>query len=517
MAIKNTFFTVRKLQSGTGLGLFECVRRAIDYVGIKEWENKLIGLGCDGTNANIADGGLKGHIQKAVPWIIVCWCLAHRLELSLKDALKSTFFSSVDELLLKVYFLYENSPKKCRELESVVEELRNCLQLSEMPRIGGSRPLRACGTRFVVHKAAALGRLVDKYGAYLCHLVAMTEDASIKSTDRQKLKGYLVKWRDAKFVIGCALFNDILKPAAILCKVLQQDDLCIVKAIECIFKVKISLDKLKSTAFAELATVKKTIARIQEEEDGTFTYQSAEITKYSLALEFFEANYTHLIERVEGCILQRLKSQPQELDVMRHALTVLSINGWQRSENPSFGYAALDHLCKWFCVPLEKADVDRSVIQEEWDDIFDYAKQYLDLIRDSYKVLWWKLFNSFDSKRWSNLLILVELLFCIPMANGRVERVFSHLKFIKSNQRTCLKENTLDELIRINVEGPPLAKWDASQAVELWSKEKHRRVNRKVPRVSSASSTVTLSDDDSESEESPRFSLEEWEDWIVSD
>lgn len=514
MCIKNTFFTLRKLQSGTGQGLFECVRRAIDYVGIKEWENKLIGLGCDGTNANIAGGGLKGHLQQAVPWIIVCWCLAHRLELSLKDALKSTFYSSIDELLLKVYFLYENSPKKCRELESVVEELKDCLEPSEMPRRGGSRPLRACGTRFVAHKVAALGRLVDKYGAYLCHLVAMTQDVSIKSSDRQKLKGYLLKWRDAKFVIGCALFNDILKPAAILCKVLQQDDLCIVKAIECIFKVKVSLDKLKSTAFAELATVKKVITRIQEEEDGTFTYQSAEITKYSLALKFLEENYTHWIEGVEGCILQRLKSQPQEFDIMKDALTVLSINGWQRSEDPSFGYAALDHLCNWFCVPLEKAGVDRSVIQEEWDDVFDYAKQYLDLVRDSYKVLWWKLFNSFDSKRWSNLLILVELLFCIPMANGRVERVFSQMKFIKSNQRTCLKENTLDELIRINVEGPPLAQWDASRAVELWSTATHRRVNRKKVQCPRASST-TPSDD--ESEENPKFSLEEWEEWIAPD
>jgi len=73
---------------------------------------------------------------------------------------------------------------------------------------------------------------------------------------------------------------------------------------------------------------------------------------------------------------------------MKDALTVLSINGWQRSEDPSFGYAALDHLCNWFSVPLEKAGVDQSVIQEEWDDVFDYAKQYLDLVRDSYKVLW---------------------------------------------------------------------------------------------------------------------------------
>ena len=58
--------------------------------------------------------GCKVNYNKHVSWIIVCW-LAHHLELSLKDALRSILFSSVDELLLKVYFLYENSPKKCQQ------------------------------------------------------------------------------------------------------------------------------------------------------------------------------------------------------------------------------------------------------------------------------------------------------------------------------------------------------------------------------------------------------------------
>ena len=42
-----------------------------------------------------------------------------------------------------------------------MEKLKNCIELSEMPRIVGSKTLRA--------------------KAYLCHLAAVTEDASIKS------------------------------------------------------------------------------------------------------------------------------------------------------------------------------------------------------------------------------------------------------------------------------------------------------------------------------------------------
>ena len=51
-----------------------------------------------------------------MPWVFWMWCLAHRVELAIKDALKSTTFDLIDEMLLRMYYIYEKSPKKCREL-----------------------------------------------------------------------------------------------------------------------------------------------------------------------------------------------------------------------------------------------------------------------------------------------------------------------------------------------------------------------------------------------------------------
>ena len=68
------------------------------------------------------------------------------------------------------------------------------------------------------------------------------------------------------------------------------------------------------------------------------------------------------------------------------------------------------------------------------------------------------------------LLILVECVFCFPMSNGRVECVFSTLKLIKTDHRSNLSENHLDDQLRISVDGPPLNKWDSSGAVGLWWK-----------------------------------------------
>lgn len=42
---------------------------------------------------------------------------------------------------MQVYYVYEKSPKKCRELQDVVEELKACLEPAELPSNGGDRPL----------------------------------------------------------------------------------------------------------------------------------------------------------------------------------------------------------------------------------------------------------------------------------------------------------------------------------------------------------------------------------------
>ena len=171
---------------------------------------------------------------------------------------------------------------------------------------------------------------------------------------------------------------------------------------------------------------------------------------------------------------------------------------------------------------MESASVDCSAVQDEWDDLVDYGKKYLNLVQEEeinlvqedYEIIWWKLFNAVDVKQWSNVLAVIELLFCLPLSNGHLERVFSQLKLIKVNRRTSLGEDTLDQLIRINGEGPPLSKWDASGALELWFKEKTRRVNRKETHTKRASAPTTSTDTEADTV-TDSFSLEDCEDSIA--
>ena len=294
-------------------------------------------------------------------------------------------------------------------------------------------------------------------------------------------------------LLGCAYFHDLLKSPSVLCKELQADEVCIVTAIEAILKTVKSMEKVTATSFENLATVKVVLSRIKHENNAC-TYQGADLKEFDEAVTFLKANHSRYSELVQASLRDRLATQ--ETDLLSQALTILATQGWEKATSTSsVHYSAIEQLLLRFKVPLEQANINASLLQEEWDDMTDHARRYLDLVTQDNNTIWWKLFNSTSAKNWGNILGLIELLLCLPMSNGHVERVFSQLKVIKTNRRTCLGEDRLDSLLHIATTGPPLSNWDATPAVQLWWSDKQRRDvedTRAPPRRSCALTAVTV-------------------------
>ena len=181
----------------------------------------------------------------------------------------------------------------------------------------------------------------------------------------------------------------------------------------------------------------------------------------------------------------------------------------------SFMNTALQNLCARLEIPLQKAQVDIALLEEEWEDTAEYAKRYLNIVQEDYRMIWWKLYNLVNSKKWANILSLVELLFCLPMANGHVEGLFSSLKLIKTDRRSCLSEDHvhLDHRVSITVDGAPLTEWNASAAMQLWWKDKCCRQvadTRAAPKRKASSSQ-----DDSSESEPYTISIYDWESFLA--
>jgi len=86
-------------------------------------------------------------------------------------------------------------------------------------------------------------------------------------------------------------------------------------------------------------------------------------------------------------------------------------------------------------IPLENLNTDVDTVLTEFEEMVDYAIQFLSLTTMDYQAVWWCLFNCPNSQEWKNGLNLVELFFSLPASNGKVERIFSQLKTIKSEKR----------------------------------------------------------------------------------
>ena len=60
--VSSQFLTVRLPGGCTAQGLFSFLQAALSYVGIPNWEKKIIGFGCDGTSVNIGGRGYLGMV-----------------------------------------------------------------------------------------------------------------------------------------------------------------------------------------------------------------------------------------------------------------------------------------------------------------------------------------------------------------------------------------------------------------------------------------------------------------------
>ena len=220
---------------GKAEGVFGAINDSFTSLGITKFKSKLVGFGADGASLNRGNKeGIIAMLSEEMPWIIFNWCLSHRLELAVKEALAGTMFDVIDEMLLRIYYLYKKSPKKLSELSSLKEELKHTFEFEE----GRTKPVRSCGTRWMAHKLNAIRLTVDKFGLYMEHLERITTDPSYKKPMQSKIKGYLGAWKKSSILVHLRFYIELLTPIFHLSLSLQKEEMNPVKAIDALYVIQ---------------------------------------------------------------------------------------------------------------------------------------------------------------------------------------------------------------------------------------------------------------------------------------
>ncbi len=497
IGVKLAFLCLKDVKKADAPGIKSVIESSFASLGItnNELYSKLVGFGADGASVNSGDkNGVKALLQEKSPWLIFQWCVAHRLELALKDALQPTFFKQVDQMLTRLHSFYSKSPKKLHELKSLHELLKNTFDFVE----GSLKPKRASGTRWISFKLAALRLVLDKFGIYLTHLENLAEQEG-----NAEIVGYLRRWKTSQMLLHIAFFIDVLTPAAELSKIYQEEDIDIVSATSALNRTKHKLELYSNLRLQDLPATKYLLSKV-DKQGGTHTYQGIEFSsiQFERELELLKAKKNIITEAVCACISTRLDDSGSP--TLQDIAVVLNIESWtaraslpqedesddgndSNKENSShkFNEDSFDveiiRLFEHFQPVLDNADVKCpcTEVVAEWHDLLTYIINYLQPNKHNYKKTWKFVFlSSYAKSKWKNILTLVELLFSIPVSNAKLERMFSNMQRAKVDSRCSLGEQRLTHLLRIKEEGPELGTFDVTPVVELWFNSKVRRPNQ---------------------------------------
>ena len=95
------------------------------------------------------------------------------------NAFKKTYFENISEMLMAMYYLYHNSPKRLRQFKELADILVEQVKL----------PQKAHGTRWVQHKQRAILSFIGDFPVIVAHLENMIADeATPVSTEKTSWK-----------------------------------------------------------------------------------------------------------------------------------------------------------------------------------------------------------------------------------------------------------------------------------------------------------------------------------------
>ena len=450
----------------------ESTSSSLTSVGILPYHKKLVGFTSDGASVNRGcNDSIKTRLREKSPWMVFIWCVTHRLELALSDALKTTEFQEVDDMLLKMYLLYKKAPKKIRQLEELHNLYQETMEFDE----GGVKPKKSSGSRWISHKLAAMKMCLDKWGVYIQHLETMTEDETITSKDKAKMKGYLKHWKSSRMTLLLALFIDILTIPSILSLIFQKEKIDPVQTARALKKVKGRLAQFEKKAFEKLPNVRTFLSKIKELVNGQFFYQNVKLSSFERQKVSVESKKNEYSEKIRQCLTDRLEQEDEGQEIIDAVVQILDCEGWKGDNE--FADEAIIAVYDNFEVPLKSGGLSVTVpdLLIQWHEIVDFAVETIRVTGQPYLITWRKIFFAPRSKGWKDALILIELLFTIPVSKAKLERMFSKLKRVKINFHCSLSLQRLENILRIMEEGPAWEEYDPLPAIELWHSVKQRR------------------------------------------
>ena len=445
----------------------------------------MIGFSADGASVNLGKNtGVAAKLKEDAPWLIDIHCLAHRLELAFLELQR--YCASVEkiyEVLHLTWKTYHFSPKSTRELKALADTMG----------INVLKPGQVTGTRWLPHVSRALKSLIkppkgdhhndpSQYAAVLQHMEHLAS-TSQKADIKGRAKYIAAAMKDIHFLAFCHFLVDLFSILETVSLRFQQNDLILPSAVSLLRETyaKVSLLPKRAAPGGWLESFEKlvkkgddkalfqgvTVARSRQQKRGkeSSDLQSEMEVAVKLCKQGLQERFTNLL----GASSEKPNKEKSTASSIVYDMLVFNVDAWPNDMDSlvDFGSDEVAHLVTWFRPVLESGGCRVEAVSREWESLKVMVKTHFQDM--AYSRLWSTMLTKDPYKSdYENVLHLVVLLLVLPISSTQCERAFSTQYRIKSATRSCLETETIEDLIRISSQGPPMAEFVSSQAVELW-------------------------------------------------
>ena len=404
------------MESQDAQGITGAIIDAFKECGIEEKLQRIVFFESDGTavNSGLRAGVISLLQRRFGKHIKFFWCMNHRLELAIKDAIQNDM-EEVETALRDLYYIYQNSGKRLRELRSLHEILKEMYSFENRQ----VKPSKSSGTRWIDHKLRAMKAFIDKRGLYLAHIQNVIADTS-KQNDKATLEGKRRRIAKASVLLKSAMYADIMEPARLLSLVNQKTSkVDIVKQVDAVDKtlkkyeiMKRRAEESDATATSVLPTVKHVLSVIEEEGLSAVSqqhqYQGITVTHLqqgkdavnSLVHRNIVAIYQSLARRYGSLMHDEGESskETKDADEVAHSVVkLLNTRVWMKDATEvklSVQMEAISNVFESFKDIDPLRQISKELLQEQYVVLVQWATAYFNVAVIDSMDLWpmlWKI------------------------------------------------------------------------------------------------------------------------------
>ena len=314
-------------------------------------------------------------------------------------------------MLMKLYYLYQKSPKRLHELKRMVDAWEQSVP----------KPSKSYGTRWIDHKLRSMQIILDNFGVYMGHIKSLSQTDS-QASKRAELKGYYQRWTNASVPIHMAIYLNVLSPLWRLSLVFQQDEHDPVKVVRRIEEFTLTMAKLKLLIDMSLDSPNNIMTNLNKllddvrEDQGYHFYQGIKLAQFEIAKESTRVLYTETISNITTAMEGRFNDISTS-PLFKNIICLLDISTWPMNDIAGFGIDHVNDIAGHFSEVLIHSKCNVQELQNEWTVVKTYVKpMYQNNTNEKYVKLWERIFiNEEVLKECKNILHIFELLLITPL------------------------------------------------------------------------------------------------------